>query len=356
MPINCAFYLSRGAEIYYTGEQISGSLTVTVDGKKHFQLDAVSITLHGVSSVHWRESLHGPPEIEHNDSTGILENAKVDYKGTKVHISQTKKLTSGLRLQPGIFQLGDFKFQLPENLPATCSLPFGKVEYMLKAVFERRGKHNKCFQQRLVIRNSLEFNDLKPQIAETSNISLSLSRSVFVPGQNVSYETNSKDGSSKLLTRLCKKISYTCQKPSAKTKTVVQVLSESLDLINQLRLPLTAPIMSHPDLLEPIQISYYIETLNYLDPPLRLPIFVVTAAPLMYSPMESSRLCFVNMALSQSDLMKPINQDLTHNCSLEIGSLALTKHCERIKLLKGPRRKKSYVQLALRYFYKKVGP
>lgn len=39
MPINCEFNLSRAAAIYYNGEQISGSLTVTVDGKKSFKLE-----------------------------------------------------------------------------------------------------------------------------------------------------------------------------------------------------------------------------------------------------------------------------------------------------------------------------
>jgi len=39
MPVNCEFNLSRAAAVYYTGEQISGSLTVTVDGKKPFPLE-----------------------------------------------------------------------------------------------------------------------------------------------------------------------------------------------------------------------------------------------------------------------------------------------------------------------------
>ncbi|XP_017057184.1 arrestin domain-containing protein 17 [Drosophila ficusphila] len=354
MAINCEFYLSRAAAVYYTGEQISGSVTVTVDGKKPFPLEGVNITLHGLSSVHWRESLRGLPEIEHNDSSGQLESVKVDYSGSKVHINQTKKLTDELCLQPGAFQLGEFSFELPKILPATCSLPYGNIEYSLKVVIERKGKHNKCFQQRLVIKKRLEFIDLKPQFKETSNTRLNLPRSVFVPGQSIRYEIESKDGVLEFVTRLCKKTSYTSSEPNKKTKTVIEVLSESSDLKNDLRLPLTAPIMSHSDQLEPIDISYYIETFNYLDPPIKLTIFVGSVAPPVDSPMESSRLCFVNLALSQSELFRPINQFLAHSCSREIGAMALNKHCERIKLLKGPKRKRSYVQLAFRYLYKKV--
>jgi len=300
----------------------------------------------------------------------------VDYKGSKVHINQTKRLTEGLRLQPGVFRLGDFDFQLTENLPATCRLPFGNVEYLLKVVIERRGKYNKCFQQRLVIRKSLEFSDLQPQIRETSNVCLTLPRSVFVPGQSVSYEVTSKDGVLDFLTRICKRTNYTSQEPSIKTKTVIQVLSECSDLKGDLRLPLTAPIMSHSDQLEPIQISYFIESFNNCDAPIELPITVATAAPPVFSPVESSRLCFVNLgepiystliisqvtkycsplALSQSELFRPINQFVAHSCSRENGALGLNKHCERLKLLKGPKRKQSYVQLALRYLYKKVLP
>lgn len=219
----------------------------------------------------------------------------MDFNGSKVHINQTKKLSEVLQLEPGTFRLGDFNFQLPENLPATCSLPFGNVEYVLKVVLERRGTHNKCFQQRLVIRKCVEFGDLKPQYLETANMGLTLPRSVFVPGQSVSYEICSKDGVQDFRIRLCKRISYTSQQPSVKTKAVTQVLSESSELNGNLRLPLTAPIMSHSDQLDPIQISYYIETFNSLNAPIKVPIFVATVAPPVNSHTESSRLCFVNM-------------------------------------------------------------
>ncbi|XP_001979222.3 uncharacterized protein LOC6553228 [Drosophila erecta] len=356
MPINCEFNLSRAAAVYYTGERVSGSLTVTVAGKKNAKLEGVSVTLHGVSTVHWRESLRGAPEIEHNDSTGNLECAKVDYSGSKVHVNQTKRLTEAIRLQPGTFPLGDFEFQLPENLPASCRLPFGSVDYVLKVVLERRGTHNKCFQQRLVVRRCLEFGDLKPQYLETSNVALALPRSVFVPGQSVSYEIYAKDAVQDFLTRLCSQISYTSQRPNAKTKTRTQVLAESSELSGSLRLPLTAPIMSASDQLEHIQISYYIETFNFPNAPIKLPIFVATAAPPVNSSLEASELCFVNMALSHGELLRPVNQFLAHSCSRELDGLALNKHCERIKLLKGPKRKQSYVQLALKFFFRKVLP
>ncbi|KAH8264114.1 hypothetical protein KR038_003015 [Drosophila bunnanda] len=357
MLINCEFNLSRAAAIYYCGERISGSLTVTVGGKRPFPLEGVNITLYGASSVHWRESAPGPPQIEHNDSTRHEESAKVDYKGSKVHINETKNLVGGLILSPGSKDLESFEFQLPECLPATCSVPNGRVEYILKVVIERRSKHSKCFEQRLVVRRSLEFNDLKPQIKETSTLSLCLPRSVFVPGQMVDYEVESRDGILDILTRLCQSISYQSSVPEKRTKTVTKVLAECSSPNGSLRLPLIAPIMSHPDQFGPIHISYFIEAYNFVDPPLRLPLFVATVAPPTQSPcIESSRLCFVNLALSHGDWFAPINQLLAQSCSREIGALALNKHCERIRLLKRPKRKHSYVQLALRYFHKKVLP
>ncbi|KAH8337392.1 hypothetical protein KR059_008872 [Drosophila kikkawai] len=357
MLINCEFNLSRAAAIYYCGERISGSLTVTVGGKKPFPLVGVNITLYGTSTVHWRESDPGPPQIEHNDSARQVECAKVDYKGRKVHINETNNLVGGLVLPPGPKDLGPFEFQLPESLPATCSVPNGRVEYILKVVIERRSKHSKSFEQRLVVRRSLEFADLKPQIKETSTLSLSLPRSVFVPGQSVGFEVDSRDGVLDILTRLCQSITYHSSVPENRTKTVKKVLAECSSPNGNLRLPLTAPIMSHPDQFGPIHISYFIEAYNFVDPPLRLPLFVATVAPPTHSPsIESSRLCFVNLALSHGDWLSPINQLLAQSCSREIGALALNKHCEGIRLLKGPKRKQSYVQLAMRYFHKKVLP
>ncbi|KAH8243297.1 hypothetical protein KR032_006387 [Drosophila birchii] len=357
MLINCEFNLSRAAAIYYCGERISGSLTVTVGGKKAFPLEGVNITLYGASSVHWRESDPGPPPIEHNDSSRQVECAKVDYKHNTVHINDTKNLVGELIISPGSRDLGLFEFQLPESLPATCSVPHGRVEYILKVVMERRSKHSKSFEQRLVVRKSLEFADLNPQIKETSTLSLSIPRSVFVPGQSVNYIVESSEGILHILTRLWQSITYESSVPERRTKTVSKVLAESYRPKGDLRLPLTAPIMSHPDQFGPIHIAYYIEAYNFVDPPLRLTLFVATVAPPTHSPcIESSRLCFVNLALSHGDWFTPINQLLAQSCSRDIGALALNKHCERLGLLKGPKRKHSYVQLALRYFHKKVLP
>ncbi|XP_034665286.1 uncharacterized protein LOC117899408 [Drosophila subobscura] len=357
MPIICVFHLSRAAAVYYTGEQISGSLAIKVEGKKPVPVEGISITLCGISNVHWQESLGGPPQIEHNDSSrSCVEPAKVDYKGRKVHINQVKKLTGVQRLLPGTTQLWNFDFELPDSLPATCRVGHGSVEYTLQVIIERRSKHFKCFTQRLVIRRSLAFTDLKPQMKQDSILRLSIPRSVFVPGQSVAYEVTSKDGSA-AITRLCQCIKYESHNPQRKTKQVIRCLSECSELQAELRLPLTSPIMTDERQPQPIEISYYIETLeSHLKPPLRQPISVGTSAPPAISTIESSRLCFVNLALSQSELFEPINQLLSHSCcSQESGALAMGKHCERIKLLKC-QKKRSYVQLLMRYFYKRLLP
>ncbi|XP_002019558.2 arrestin domain-containing protein 17 [Drosophila persimilis] len=357
MPIDCDFNLSRAAAVYYTGEQISGCLSIKVDRKKPVPVEDISIILSGISYVHWKESLGGPPQIEHNDSSRscLEEPTKVDYTGSKVHINQVKKLTAGQRLLPGITQLWNFDFELPESLPATCRVGHGSVEYTLKVIIERRSKHFKCFTQRLVIRRSLALTDLQPQMKEESCLRLWLPRSVFVPGQSVVYEVASKDGSA-AITRLCQCIYYEGQNPERKIKKVIRILSECSEFQAELRLPLTSPIMTDERQPQAIEISYYIETLSHMKPPLRLPICVGTSAPPAISIVESSRLCFVNLALSQSELCEPINQLLAHSYySHESGALALNKHSERIKLLTC-QKKESYVQFLMRYFYRRLLP
>ncbi|KAH8382655.1 hypothetical protein KR009_004650 [Drosophila setifemur] len=358
MPINCAFNLSRAEAIYYTGEHISGSLTITIAGKKPYRIEAVCIALLGETLVHWKESRPvEPTKIEHNDSSRSLACAQVDYKGKKVHINQKKNLTDGPCLLTGTLELGEFGFHLPENLPSTCRVPLGTVEYTLKVEVERRGKYSKCFEQRLVIKRSLEFSHLGHQFKDSPQLRLTLPRSIFVPGQNVSYEVQSKKRESNTLTRLCQCINYRSQSPEEKTKTVIRTLSHCSDLKNKLRLPLTSPIMTYGcDSKEPINISYYVESVNHFAPPIKLPLFVATIAPPVESFLELSPLCFVNLALSESVLLGPINELLGHSCSRDIGALGTNKNCERIKLLNASTRKQSYVQLALRYFSKKVLP
>ncbi|KAH8350131.1 hypothetical protein KR067_002687 [Drosophila pandora] len=353
MRAHCEFKLSRSAAIYYSGEEISGSVSISIYGKKAISIEATSITFFGVTTVHWKEPLENP-QIEHNDSSASLEWVKVDYTGDRVHINETKKLTNGLILPTGTTNLGYFKFSIPENLPATCRVPLGSVGYTLTLKIDRCGKFRKCFEKRLVIKRQLDFNDLKPDFKESSRFVLTLARSVFVPGQTVTYEVQTKDGVLDSITRLYQCIIYKSQSPKVKSKKVTKCLSECRQDTNKLHLPLTVPIMTYREPTGLISISYYVETLSYGDPSISLPIYVVTAAPPMYSSTEFSCLCYTNPVLGHSDVFTPFNKLMINGNSMEIGAVSLNKHCELIELLRVRKQKRSSVYLALRCLYNKV--
>lgn len=423
MPINCQFNLSRSSRVYYTGEQISGTLLLSVAKKKPLQLEGeceshlsngfvvvvvagliryrgtvtnttnsslllstgISIALIGLSQTNWQETDRSCRQIEHNDSTGRTESVQIQFEGNKTHIEQTEQLAESLILPQGITQLGSFEFQLPDSLPGSCRLPHGSVDYTLQVSLERRGKCVKRFQHRLIVRNHIEFGELRPAQCESSTCSLRLPRSVFVPGQRVGYQVETTCMSSgPLVTRLCQCITYVSQQPVAKVKKVLRVLDESCELEGALHLPLTAPIARQMQ-GEPIEITYHLETLSSdATEPLRLPLLVGTVAP----PVDSScvqqaascpSLGFVNLgkcrpvqhlhlvisisnstaALCENELLfSTISQLLQpHSCSREIkvSSFAPAKHSEHLKLLRH-QKKQSYVRLALRFFYKRLLP
>ncbi|EDW81371.1 uncharacterized protein Dwil_GK11055 [Drosophila willistoni] len=365
MVIKCQFNLSRSAGVYYTGEQILGSVALSV-GKKPVQVEGIKITLLGLTTVNWKESVNGPPQIEHNDcSSQPLEPLEMFYKSSKTLIEYTQQLTDALLLLPGKSHLASYDFQLPQSLPATCRLSHGSTNYILKVNLERQGKHVKSFHHRLIVKKCINFNDLRPQTKDTCHMSLKMSRSVFVPGQSVGYELQT-NLPQPYITRLCHSITYQSEVPCRKSKNVITVLDESSEMCGELRLPLTAPIMTagEEDQEEAIQISYLIETL-YTDRDcrrvsLQLPVYVGTIAPPMdsissQSAIEAMSLCFVNFALHQNELFMPMNQLLAHSCSRELNVMTSGKHCEGIKLLQcQQKKKKSYIHMALRYFHKTI--
>ncbi|KAH8276225.1 hypothetical protein KR026_005806 [Drosophila bipectinata] len=352
MSVQCEFNLSRSPAVYYSGEEISGSVSVAIYGKKRISIEATSVTFFGSSTVHWTEPLT-VREIEHNDSSTSLEWDKMDCTGSKVHINETKKLTSRIELPTGITHLGYFMFFIPQNLPASCRVSLGRVAYTLKLRIDRCGKYSKCFERHLVIKRLVEFSGLKPDFKEDSRFVLSLPRSVFVPGQSISYKVQTKDGVLDSITRLCQCIIYESQSPKVKSKKVTRCLSECRLNTSMLLLPLTVPIMTYEEQTGPISISYYVETLSYGHQSISLPIYVATAAPPVYSSTEISSLCYTNPVFSSFEVLMPFNKLTTNRSSLEIDELALNKHCELIDLLRCTKKKRSNMYLALRCLFKK---
>lgn len=217
-----------------------------------------------------------------------------------MHIEQTQQLAQSLILPRGVTQLGSFEFQLPDSLPGSCRLPHGSVDYELEVSLERRGKHVKRFQHRLIVRNRIEFCELRPAQSASATCCLRLPRSVYVPGQRVAYQVQSNCMSSdRSITRLCQCITYVSQQPVPKVKKVQRVLDESCELEdNALHLPLTA-LATRQMPGEPIEITYYVETLSDASEPLRLPLLVGTVAPPVASSVQQAASCpslgFVNL-------------------------------------------------------------
>lgn len=354
MPVKCQFKLSRASAVYYTGEQVSGTLTLTII-KKPLQVEGISITLLGNSITSWNEANNCLQQVEHDDSTGPTEPALIHYSATKTHVQQTLQLAESMILPLGSVELGNFVFQIPSNVPDSCHLDYGSINYSLQLTLERRSKHAKRFQQRVCIRNRIELLELRPTATESSTVCLSLPRTVFVPGQRVAYQLEASIPSCQFMTRLCQCISYESQKPLAKFKKVVRVLDQSCNMEDSLHLPLTAPIMSRlPG--EPIVIVYYLETLSSCSEPLRLPLLVGTVAPPVNRPTSCNSLGLVNFGLSESELMfSSMNQLQPNSCSREFATSSIVKHSEHLDLLRH-QKKHSYVRLALRYFYKRLLP
>lgn len=233
-----------------------------------------------------------------------MQPGYISYACNKLHWEQAQQLTHALNLPSGGKKRCNFGFELPCDLPGKCRLPLGSTSYTLQVLLQRRGKHDKHFERSLCVKQRIELLDLQPATSSSGSLELCLPRSIYAPGQRVSYQLHTTEPHATCHTRLCQSITYRSIEPALKEKRVRRVLDENSDRTGVLHLPLTVPIMTKlPG--EPIEIAYFVEAATTsCSQPLRLPLWVGTVAPpvdVMASLTNGPTLGFVNLGECLTD-------------------------------------------------------
>ncbi|XP_054725111.1 arrestin domain-containing protein 3 [Anastrepha obliqua] len=278
MSTSCQFKFSRNTPIYYSGEQITGSIILSTT--KQLPVEAIQLSLVGTERVQWLEKSRGA-SLLHNDS--IERDNKELYSGKQEHLCESYTLAKCMRLQAGEVRVEEFCFTLPHDAPASCEMLHGEVGYCVRLVLQRKSVFNKVFTARIVVKNRLDLSDaaelVEPQkltiTSAPSNIHEPLHFSLptgtgYVPGQTISYTLHGRHifaSCTKLRVNLYEASSFRATSPQKKTKEFLKLLKSDAHKIcssyvmvcGRLNIPLMVHISLRSNENSLIQISHYVE-------------------------------------------------------------------------------------------------
>ncbi|XP_017482089.1 PREDICTED: uncharacterized protein LOC108371100 [Rhagoletis zephyria] len=305
MPTTCRFKFSRTTPIYYSGEQITGSVILSTT--KQLPVEAIHLSLVGCERVQWlarnRSAL-----IPHNDSVEKEDNKEL-YHGKQEHLCESYTLAKAVRLLPGEVRLEEFCFMLPHDVPASCEMIYGEVVYYVRLVLQRKSVCNKVFKARITVKNRLDLSNATdlvepheltiPCVPTTSDeaapLNFTLSTGTgYVPGQSIFYTLYGRHkfaACNRLRVNLCQLSTFRASKPQTKTKELLKVLksnthkigSSYVTVCGQLSIPLVAHITLKSNENNLIQISHFVEAMlinkKHILQKLIIPIVIGTVPP-----------------------------------------------------------------------------
>ncbi|XP_067638838.1 arrestin domain-containing protein 17 [Eurosta solidaginis] len=167
MPTICQFKFSRPTPIYYSGEQITGSITLSTT--KELPVEAIELSLVGCERVQWLER-NKADLILHNDS--IEKDNNMIYSSEREFLYDTYTLAKRVRLLQDEVIMEEFCFTLPTDALASRSLKYGEIVYTLQLTLQRKSDFNKVFKARVIVKNRLDLNEA-PELCKLYSINSS---------------------------------------------------------------------------------------------------------------------------------------------------------------------------------------
>ncbi|XP_065354350.1 uncharacterized protein LOC135948823 [Calliphora vicina] len=368
MSITCKFQLSRISNIYYSGEEIAGSITIC--SSKQRQIEAIILEFYGQSTVQWWELDKTKENIMHNDYSTQELSDKTLYNSHKKHVCEQLKLDSSncKQLQPHVEYTFEFCFAIPQQVAATYRCLYGQTEYGLRLQMQHAKKVNKEFHQRIVVKNKLDLTQETKYKEpcdvycdnEFGQINLQLPCSGFTPGQKIPYhiKCQTSQADCKLLIQLNCFTTCRTQSQCSKYKQIKQIINYEKHLSSEFTSHVNIPLHSHisstindPELM--ISIEYTLEAIliNGYKKALisaAIPLTIGTTPCCRFEGGMQSYMCYDNLGSSSNELLTPPTDanlsDLSHSAADQL--------LESLWIL--PSKRKTHLRKSLRYCYKKL--
>ncbi|CAD6995992.1 arrestin domain-containing protein 5 [Ceratitis capitata] len=282
MPTTCQFEFSRATPIYYSGEQISGSIILRTT--KRLSVEAIQIFLVGTERVEWLER-NREAILLHNDSTE--QDNKLLFSDKRELFCESYTLAKHTCLQAGEIFAEKFSFTLPHEAPASYNTKYGEIFYCVRLILQRTSIFNKVFETRCIIKNRIDLcasvelsepqtikvaNTKSSDVQETSLLFTVCSGTGYVPGQNIIYTISGRhrfSACNRLRVNLCQLSTFRATKSQMKVRESLIILNRDTRKISssyvmacgQLNIPLLTHISLPANENNLIKICHYLEAM-----------------------------------------------------------------------------------------------
>uniref|UniRef100_A0A1I8PWF2 Uncharacterized protein n=2 Tax=Stomoxys calcitrans TaxID=35570 RepID=A0A1I8PWF2_STOCA len=373
MSIACKFELARDSNIYYSGEYIEG--TITLSPFKQRQVEGILLQFYGRTKVAWLDldkSAVVAATCEANGGQVMLNDfssqelwQKTPFSDQQKHVCEQQQLTGQHLLQPHRSYKYKFRFLIPAQTPATSRCPLGDCEYELQVIVQHPKKINKAFHQRIVVKNKLDLSQnitaQEPCSVSSQNdygqISLCTPCIGFTPGQKVPYHLkwHILQSNHKIIVQLNCFITCYSKSPRNSHRNIKQTINQRKHLPGEtmahLSLPLDCHISRDYGVDEIMKFEYMLES-HVIDSNKKvlltatLPLIIGTT-PCRYSQDEENAevLCYDNYG-SFND------ETITKRFNLEMDTTVGQPVLDSVWLL--PIRRQTHLRRSLKYCYKKL--
>ncbi|KAJ1521956.1 hypothetical protein ONE63_002287 [Megalurothrips usitatus] len=243
MPIEMQFHFDNPYATFYTGQTVTGRITVSVDKPKTIR--AITVVFKGEAEVKWSES-----ETK-QDSQGKDYTDYTDYKANETYYENQFYLVGSangeLEIPAGEHSY-PFSCQIPLSAPSSFEGEHGHIRYTAKAVLDRSAwKFNSECKAAFTVVAPLDLNTL-PQVKEPIEfensksfccfwcksgpltLTVRLPVSGYVPGQTIPFQIEIENGSNirihPINCVLRKEVKWHAQTPIQKTKISKTTLAD----------------------------------------------------------------------------------------------------------------------------------
>lgn len=277
-----------GQASYLPGDVVHGTLVLEITGSKSHELSALLVKVRGSAESRW--------ETSNSDGSSDVHTETQWYIREEIPLSEG----SGLSLSPGTHRL-PFCFRLPDRLPPTKKLKYGKFVYLCKARAVSRGhfafdgKKEQEFtvlpQRDLRLEPGLRLPLTVEKKAKWSLFGASLGqyhltveRQGFTAGETINVRLDGSDALLRALAdgnrqvRLKRMAVFTAGKSTRVDKKVVSAVKPGRHPSDWYRMQLTVPdeeLSIDNDFCRVITVSYYVK-ISYRRTNLHVPVTIGT--------------------------------------------------------------------------------
>ncbi|XP_023292057.2 arrestin domain-containing protein 3-like [Lucilia cuprina] len=231
MPSTCRFDLNKPSAIYFSGETIAGTITLSTTSDKNVR--DVSIIFLGEGKVKWEES-HSTTNSDGSSSTSTTY-----YKSHEVYVNNSTMVHGDGILPAGTYTY-TFNIPLPWECPTSCEGKYGHIRYEISLKINRYYRFDNIYKRPVTIIKTIDLNLNPaykiPMVLETISklccwpcskgkifCTLQIPYGAYAPGQNIKYALHimnqSMSDTQGYSIEFTKKMIFTAKSPHRKERT-----------------------------------------------------------------------------------------------------------------------------------------